>query len=998
MKEQTKRGKALSLALTASLVATLNVPAIAFADEASDRAGEASASQLNEQDAVGQATTDEGQNVDLLKGSAAEANCGVDPAGADAPQASPLSLGSGETRAQTVASVAEREYSSLDEAIAAANDGETVKVLVDTTMGMGTVAGKSISFDLNGCKVTSSNFGFWVEKGGRLTLEDTAGGGSLKAPKAADPGGLSVGVALDTEGSFVMKGGAIESSDYGVFANANPVGSKASYISIEGGSIKSGYGVGSVGNGAEHSARVEISGGEITGSIFGFAMNGSAAGVDLVMTGGSVVSTGEGTPAMYLPAPKSTTVISGGVVRGDTGIEIRAGELTVSGDVEVIGAGKLAVNPNGSGATTSGAGIAVAQHATKQPINVVVVDGAKVVGVAAVYESNPQKNEAEAVKQVKISLEGGVFESTNPGADGASVVYSEDCAGFVSGGAFNAELPISLLSEGRAMLVDEDGAAVVMTEADAAKDAGAFVEKDGKKVYYTTSQAAENANPDGSGDVKTYCATAGGVKYTSLAEAVAAASAGAEVALIADVAESLTVPAGKSIVLDLAGFTLSGSDNGKGGVSNVITNQGTLVIKDSSAAQTGTVMGGADTGSGVAGRTGIALVNEGTCTIEGGAIKRGDDGTFGNYTVYNKQAGTMIVKGGVVTNNSGKSSLIRNDGAMEITGGEITQMKFNAVKNDSGKLTVSGGIISSGDQALQNWCEATIKGGTLNGAVYTWAAAIDDESYRFLTVIEGGTVNGDVVAVNYDGSDSVAHVVISGPATINGDVASYAYNGGAYDPADNGEGLLIEISDGTFAGDVDADFIVPGAGLEVDESGNLVAVEAKLVTVSDKVVNGVYTLDVVGAQPITEADLLALVGMNVDIEKSGYTIGVDATNLPALNKAIGAKDTAATFAFAYTATKDGAQTYVANDAVEPLTITVKLIDSSTAGGSGDSGSVVPGGSAGSAGEDKPSKNEAALVATGDDTVSAAGVAGAAAFAAAAAAAAGAIALSRRKQS
>ncbi len=32
MKEQSKRGKALSLALTASLVATLNVPAVAFAD------------------------------------------------------------------------------------------------------------------------------------------------------------------------------------------------------------------------------------------------------------------------------------------------------------------------------------------------------------------------------------------------------------------------------------------------------------------------------------------------------------------------------------------------------------------------------------------------------------------------------------------------------------------------------------------------------------------------------------------------------------------------------------------------------------------------------------------------------------------------------------------------------------------------------------------------------------------------------------------------------
>ena len=70
--------------------------------------------------------------------------------------------------------------------------------------------------------------------------------------------------------------------------------------------------------------------------------------------------------------------------------------------------------------------------------------------------------------------------------------------------------------------------------------------------------------------------------------------------------------------------------------------------KDSSAAKTGAVMGGTDAGSGTAGRSGIALVNEGTCTIESGTVKRGDDGTFGNYTVYNKEAGTMIIKGGAV--------------------------------------------------------------------------------------------------------------------------------------------------------------------------------------------------------------------------------------------------------------------------------------------------------------------------------------------------------------
>ena len=47
MKEQSKRGKALSLALTASLVATLNVPAVAFADEVENSATQGVEQQLD---------------------------------------------------------------------------------------------------------------------------------------------------------------------------------------------------------------------------------------------------------------------------------------------------------------------------------------------------------------------------------------------------------------------------------------------------------------------------------------------------------------------------------------------------------------------------------------------------------------------------------------------------------------------------------------------------------------------------------------------------------------------------------------------------------------------------------------------------------------------------------------------------------------------------------------------------------------------------------------
>ena len=415
-----------------------------------------------------------------------------------------------------------------------------------------------------------------------------------------------------------------------------------------------------------------------------------------------------------------------------------------------------------------------------------------------------------------------------------------------------------------------------------------------------------------------------GYRYESVGKALDVAKNGDTVELASNAQESITIPAGKVITLDLAGHTLVGADNGQGGIGNTVTNQGTLTITDSSASKTGVIMGGTDAGTGTAGRSGIALVNEGTCVINGGAVKRGDDGTFGNYTVHNKESGTMTISGGAVSNNSSRSSLIRNDGIMEITGGEIEQMKFNAVKNDSGKLAISGGVITSGDQALQNWCDATITGGTLNGGVYTWAMDGAPEGYKFITTITGGVINGDVAAVNYDGSDAVAHVVISGPAQIEGSVLAYDRGSGSMQPGKNGDGLLIEVSNGTFTGKVEPEFIVPGSGLVVGEDGSLSVIEAKLGFASDKVVDGVLTYDVKGgkASAISKADLLKLVSMNVE----GYTVSVDDSALPALNKAIGAADTSLSFSFEFRAAKDAVKTRATSD-VAPLVLTVKLTDS-----------------------------------------------------------------------
>lgn len=120
------------------------------------------------------------------------------------------------------------------------------------------------------------------------------------------------------------------------------------------------------------------------------------------------------------------------ITGGDTGIEIRAGELTVNGATVVGNGVPTKVTPNGNGSTTVGAGIAVAQHTTKLPIKVTINSG-DISGFSALYQSNPEKNDDASVKEVSVAVNGGTFKAIN---GGTVSVYSENNCVAVSGGTF----------------------------------------------------------------------------------------------------------------------------------------------------------------------------------------------------------------------------------------------------------------------------------------------------------------------------------------------------------------------------------------------------------------------------------------------------------------------------------------------------------------------------------------------------------------------------------
>ena len=136
--------------------------------------------------------------------------------------------------------------------------------------------------------------------------------------------------------------------------------------------------------------------------------------------------------------------IDGATIIGDTGMEIRAGELTVEDGSVITGtATPTEVDPNGNGSTTLGAGLAVAQHTTKLPI-LVTINGGTISGFSALYESNPQENDEDSILKVVLEVNGGTFQAIN---GGTLPVYSEDKADFISGGHFSAPIDEQYLDD-----------------------------------------------------------------------------------------------------------------------------------------------------------------------------------------------------------------------------------------------------------------------------------------------------------------------------------------------------------------------------------------------------------------------------------------------------------------------------------------------------------------------------------------------------------------------
>ena len=687
-----------------------------------------------------------------------------------------------------VAQIGDVKYETLQAAIDAVKANETIYVLGNIDLGTDELSTydvkttvKNVTIDLGGYTVTSAGrFTVYLKVNG-WTIQN----GTIQNTNASTTyGTLYVG---GSSNSTTLKNLTVESKTNGVqFAIASSKnGIKASITVEDGTKISGNYGVYMKGqpkpwrDTRDGQEILNVNGGEITGTtaaiaVFGAGKGNTKAGVIVNINGGKVYSDSYAIAGNGSSVLENTTInISGGKVfsNKDTAIyHPQAGTVTISGG-EVYGvtggvqmcAGTL----NVTGGTISATGNGDVSGKTGDGS---IPDGAAVSIVNRAYPAGAPT----------MTISGGTFTS-------AAGVGAVQAYGWKNNSQQTWDKPNASVSGG--------------TFSSAVKE------------EYCATGYIPTANADGTYGVKegVYVAKVDNVKYETLQAAINAAKRNATVTMLANTRENVTIST-PYLTLDLNGFTLNGGTE-KGKPALTVTAR--VTVKDSSTAQTGTIMR-EDTAenSGVSSHYVIDVQGGGWLTFESGTVKNNSGNANGK--------GAFLVRVG--------DDRVAKYPGLNIKGGTFTQDNFIVIKVDRGDLFLNGGTLNSKNSyAIEDWHRATIKGGTVNGTVAAWTYS---GGYSSSLEISGGTINGDVTSVNYGNADGKKATVAITGGTINGELDTRSY-----DPKTNkltsisdATKATIEVTAGTFAKDP-TKYLVEGSTVKTNSDGTFGVEKAYLATV-----------------------------------------------------------------------------------------------------------------------------------------------------------------------
>ena len=652
------------------------------------------------------------------------------------------------------------KYETALTAINEAPAGSTVVLLKDRNeIGRAPDIRKDVTLDLNGKNLIFSSM--TVAKGGNLTIKDSGNGGTYSGT------GANYSVYVKQGGVFNLESGTLTNT-----SNAN--GTSNVVVRVEGGTAKKpaastanikGGKIETKGTPVfvrDPGATVNVSGGELTGSgLACIAGNGTKG------QGGTTINVSGGT---LTAKPYDATSAACGIYHPNEGtLNITGGTINVADGVGVLMRG-------GEMTMTGGEINATSDDATRTGS---VGDTNQKIGVSGVIFDRDANYPAVATTSIKIDGEAKVS-----GAKAAVELINDNnvadakSAFKLKGGTYSSDV---------SALLDENSVAV----------------KQGENYVVTT-----------------YYAQVGETRYTTLQDAVDAATAGQTVTVITDVdmtsGKNITVKEGQNIVLDMNGHSIKGANADH---KNILV-KGKLTLKDSKENSTGKIYAETPYQYGVYDKPLVYVGSKGEFVMESGHIysvipeKTADNGQFGIgaydnskvtinggtvesgwYAIAGNGSGVqttaITINGGTLVSTSDYAIYHPQFGTLTINDGAVVYGAAGAIAMKRGNLVVNGGTMTSkGIGDTGNWGDGT---GNLGKAALNFCAPYGDVK----AIIKGGTITAEGDAVLIDAKPTAGKTVtlaIEG-GTYSSDVSKYCAAGFTATPNADGTYGITKVGD-----------------------------------------------------------------------------------------------------------------------------------------------------------------------------------------------------------
>lgn len=671
------------------------------------------------------------------------------------------------------AQIGENGYATLAEALAAMQDGDTVTLLKDVEESFTLETNGTI--DLNNKTLIGEiiikadvvfRTGVIAQKSGQATAAVVLiNSGSLKLEDTYINAGECGGILVDSaETVSVELAGTVTSSQYGIMQSESSTGTLNVTSNPASGISGTKYGI-YIRNGSytarttdedtndlnvrSNGTAIKIDKGSLSISGDKGSFEGAleiAEGVTCSITGGSFTvkpNVDSGYLAVYDESTKFYNIVPGDVVNGVTV------SVNVTGDSAPVTAADGITAPSGAASFACDSSaidvqkLLAASKLTFLEGDVVSIELIPAVKIEAIEQT---KNSVDSI-EYSISPKAKITV-TREGTEQKELEKELSVSNDMLKGGVDVTIPtvdgFTVLTQ--IVHIHSDGSTEEITKHSFGNNEVSFnVSSFSSFILYRSSMAIEVLDSNGKFSAR----------YSSFSDALSAisGSSGWTIKLLQDV----SIEAGNEYSyalawkLDLAGNKLNTNNFYVYGTN---AGQHSITIMDSSAAQSGQIVG--------SGTAAIDIGGKCTVTLESGSIVNTSGTAVAVKDNKNQKSAHFVMTGGTLT---GTTALTADSGSVEISNGTVTGT--NSTVDGEAAILVNDNVT------------LTIKGGSVTNAKGN-AISINGASSQF--TMSGGTVNGRTKGVDmYGGSAEISSGTIEGGTAINTFGSSITISGGTFD-------------------------------------------------------------------------------------------------------------------------------------------------------------------------------------------------------------------------